>query len=141
MDFSHSLHGANVLAPGVLMATVAVAARFSSWPTAMLWKGFQALSVAALALSVVALISGAYRLPWSGWAAASVFSLCLAALVQGLGTVIGSFSSRYLQGEAGQRRYIVMLAAVLACVHLLLLADHWLLLIAAWAGVGLALQC
>ncbi|AEB85326.1 NADH-quinone oxidoreductase subunit L [Alicycliphilus denitrificans] len=140
MDFSHSLHGANVLAPGVLMATVAVAARFSSWPTAMLWKGFQALSVAALALSVVALISGAYRLPWSGWAAASVFSLCLAALVQGLGTVIGSFSSRYLQGEAGQRRYIVMLAAVLACVHLLLLADHWLLLIAAWAGVGLALQ-
>ena len=140
MDFSHSLHGASVLAPGVLMAAVAVVARFSSWPTAMLWKGFQALSVAALALSVVALVSGAYRLPWSGWAAASVFSLCLAALVQGLGTVIGSFSSRYLQGEAGQRRYIAMLAAVLACVHLLLLADHWLLLIAAWAGVGLALQ-
>lgn len=140
MDFSSSLLGASLLAPGVLMATAAVGARFSSRPTAVLWRGFQTLSIGAFALAVVALAFGAYRLPWSGWITASVFSLCLAALVQGLGTVIGSFSARYLQGEAGQRRYVAMLAAVLACVHMLLLANHWLLLIAAWAGVGLALQ-
>jgi len=32
------------------------------------------------------------------------------------------------------------LAGVLGAVHLLLLADHWLLLIAAWAAVGLVMQ-
>ncbi|MEO8385127.1 MAG: NADH-quinone oxidoreductase subunit L, partial [Betaproteobacteria bacterium] len=57
-----------------------------------------------------------------------------------LGTVIGAFSSRYLQGEPGQPRYVSALAAVLAAVHLLLLANHWLVLIAAWAMVGVALQ-
>lgn len=140
MDFSLSLHGVSAMAPGVLMATLTVVARFSSSPATKLWKGFQALSIAALALAMVALFSDTNRLPWSGWVTASVFSLSLAALVQGLGTVIGSFSSRYLQGESGQRGYVAMLAAVLACVHLLLLADNWLLLIAGWAGVGLALQ-
>ena len=140
MDFSLGLLRACTLAPGVLMATVALAARFSSWPTARLWQLFQTLAMAAVALALAGLVCGAQGLPWGGWLSASVFSLSLAALVQGLGTVIGSFSSRYLQGETGQRRYIAMLAAVLAGVHLLLLADHWLLLIAAWAGVGLALQ-
>lgn len=140
MDFSLNLHGASALAPGVLMAVAFVAARFSFWSTATLWKGFQTLSLAALALALVAAASGARFPLGAGWVTTSVFSLLLAALVQALGTVIGGFSSRYLQGEAGQRRYAAMLAAVLACVHLLLLSDHWLLLIAAWAGVGLALQ-
>ncbi len=77
---------------------------------------------------------------WFGALQASPFGLILAILVQLLGTVIGGFSSRYLEGEAGQRHYISALAAVLASVHLLLMADHWLVLIAAWALVGAALQ-
>jgi NAD(P)H-quinone oxidoreductase subunit 5 len=64
----------------------------------------------------------------------------VALLVQLLGTVIAAFSSRYLQGEPGQPRYVAALGGVLAGVHLLLLADHWLVLIAAWVAVGLALQ-
>lgn len=64
----------------------------------------------------------------------------VAVLVQLLGTVIGVFSSRYLQGEPGQPRYVAALGGVLAAVHLLLLADHWLVLIAAWAAVGIALR-
>lgn len=64
----------------------------------------------------------------------------VAVLVQLLGVVIAGFSSRYLQGEPGQPRYVAALAGVLAAVHVLLLADHWLLLIAAWAAVGVALQ-
>jgi NAD(P)H-quinone oxidoreductase subunit 5 len=64
----------------------------------------------------------------------------LALLVQGLGTVIGAFSSRYLEGESGQIRYIVAFAGVLAGVQLLVLADHWAILIAAWAAVGLVLN-
>jgi NAD(P)H-quinone oxidoreductase subunit 5 len=64
----------------------------------------------------------------------------VAVLVQLLGTTIGLFSARYLQGEPGQPRYVAALGGVLAAVHLLLLADHWLVLIIAWAAVGLALR-
>lgn len=70
----------------------------------------------------------------------SVFGVWLALLVQLLGTVIGSFSARYLQGEAGQARYVAALAGVLLSVQLLILADHWLVLVAAWTAVGMALQ-
>lgn len=64
----------------------------------------------------------------------------MAPLVQGLGTVIGAFSARYLQGEPGQQRYALALAGLLAAVQCLLLADHWLLLIGSWALVGIILQ-
>jgi NAD(P)H-quinone oxidoreductase subunit 5 len=64
----------------------------------------------------------------------------VALLVQLLGTAIGAFSARYLEGEPGQGKYVCALAAVLAAVHALLLADHWLTLIAAWSAVGIALQ-
>lgn len=77
---------------------------------------------------------------FQGWIGSNALGLWVAVLVQGLGTVIGAFSARYLQGEPGQRRYISALAAVLAAVHLLLLAQHWLVLIAAWAAIGLALE-
>ena len=65
---------------------------------------------------------------------------CFVVLVLLLGTVIAGFSWRYLQGEAGRERYMAWLLAVLGAVLVLLLADHWLLLIAAWAAVGAALQ-
>lgn len=64
----------------------------------------------------------------------------ISLLVQALGTVIISFSARYLEGEPRQARYAMALCGVLAAVHLLLLADHWAILIGAWASVGLALH-
>ena len=76
-------------------------------------------------------------LPWLG---ATLTGTWVAVLVQLLGTVIGVFSSRYLQGEPGQARYVAALGGVLAAVHVLLLADHWLVLIAAWAAVGISLR-
>jgi NAD(P)H-quinone oxidoreductase subunit 5 len=78
-------------------------------------------------------------LPLTGLAT-STTGAWMAVLVQLLGTVIGVFSARYLQGEPNQPRYLSAFAAVLAAVQVLLLADHWLVLIAAWAAVGTALQ-
>lgn len=140
MNFSDSLHTTSVLAPSVLMAAACVLAHFSFSRVAILWKVFQGVATLALAVALLSIIWGPHTQLLNGWMSASVFSLVLATLVQGLGTVIGSFSSRYLEGESGQQHYIAMLAAVLACVHLLLLADHWVLLIGAWAGLGLALE-
>ncbi len=111
------------------------------------WTCFTVLSGSAFAFTLLTLalqLSGrhlGYENP-RGLAGLSVSPLGAwgAVLVQLLGTVIGAFSARYLQGEAGQSRYIAGLSGVLAAVQLLLLADHWFVLIAAWALAGAALQ-
>lgn len=106
------------------------------------WRRFRVLAPAALAACGLTLAFqrlGASPLLLPGLRV-SLTGTWVAVLVQLLGTVIGSFSSRYLQGEASQPRYVAALAAVLAAVHLLLLADHWAVLIATWAAVGMAMQ-
>lgn len=130
----------SALVPFVLMVLAALLAQVLSSPVARHWRVFQSLSVVALGGACVSALVAPNASLGAGPLRLSALGLTLAVLVQLLGTVIGSFSARYLQGETDQRRYVVALAAVLAGVHLLLLADHWLLLIAAWAAVGMALQ-
>lgn len=139
MDFPPFLHLAVVLGPLALMLCVALPARLG-WSTVPgLWRTFRCLSAGALALAALTVWLGPPRLQPSGLHA-SALGLAIALLVQALGTVIGAFSARYLHGENGQRQYVAALGAVLATVHLLLLADHWLVLIVAWALAGTALQ-
>lgn len=114
-------------------------------PAGAAWRRFRALAWLALAAALASL--GAQFVAPAVVAAAMPAGLgatlagaWVALLVQLLGTTIAAFSSRYLAGEPGQPRYVAALGGVLAAVHLLLLADHWLVLIAAWAAVGLALQ-
>lgn len=109
------------------------------------WRRFGVLTTVASTCTVVSL--GLHLVREAGAPATALPGLAVtltgawvAVLVQFLGTVIGVFSSRYLQGEPGQPRYAAALGGVLAAVHLLLLADHWLVLVVAWAAVGLALE-
>lgn len=103
------------------------------------WLGLAA-SIAASVLQVI----GSVQPAWAGMLGMTALSAALSVLVQGLAGVIAAFSGRYLQGDrqgvAGQQRYASSLAMVLACVQILLLADHWIVLIVAWAAVGGALQ-
>ena len=138
MTMFEGLSGAVGLAPVGLMLMAALLGRFDGLPTPGLWKGVLLLSGVALVMAVVSAGMGA--VPLLPGLKATSLGLVLAVLVQLLGTVIAAFSARYLQGEPGQRRYVSALAMVLAMVHLLLLADHWGVLIAAWAGVGAALR-
>ncbi|MFN2322047.1 MAG: NADH-quinone oxidoreductase subunit L [Trueperaceae bacterium] len=140
MDIPHVLHAAGVLAPAALMAAAALATRLPGLATTTLWRALQALAAAALVASVAAAVAGPVRVPGPVALEATTLGLIVAVLVQLLGTVVAGFSARYLEGEAGQRRYVAALAGVLASVHLLLLADHWLVLVAAWAAVGMTLQ-
>lgn len=140
MAISQILFSAGALAPMVLMLAAALLTRLDRSSTAVLWRVFQALSVGALVLAAGSVLVGPSGLQLPALLQASSLGLVMALLVQLLGTVIGRFSAQYLQGEAGQRRYVAALAVVLAAVHLLLLADHWVVLIAAWALVGVALQ-
>lgn len=133
------------LAPGALMWCAVGLCRGTDAPR-LLWPRFLTLAALALcsaALGLVLCLAQPVPPRWPGVAGlieATPLTALLALLVQFLGTVIAAFSSRYLQGEAGQPRYAFALGGVLAAVHLLLLANHWLMLIAAWAAVGLFLQ-
>ncbi len=140
MDISLFLFPASVLAPVGLMLVAALLARLKRVGTAGLWRVFQTLSGSAVLSIGVAVWLGPGTLPLPSALQTSRLGLILALGVQVLGTVIGGFSARYLQGEAGQRRYVAALAGVLAAVHVLLLADHWVVLVAAWALVGMPLQ-
>ncbi len=140
MDKSLVFFSGCVLAPGLLML---ISLLLSFWPgasVAWLWRAFLGLSGVSLILSVCSLGADFDHLLLPNALSGSPLSVSIALLVQLLGTVIGGFSARYLQGEAGQRAYVAGFSGVLASVHWLLLANHWLLLIAAWACVGLALQ-
>ena len=131
------------LLPAALMLAAPALARLSTG--SRLWRGLQLLAGLALLAALLSLglqltqASEARPTPLPGLAT-SLTAAWVAVLVQGLGLVIAVFSSRYLEGEPGQPRYVAALGGVLASVHLLLLADHWLVLIAAWAAVGLVLQ-
>ncbi|MEO8858412.1 MAG: NADH-quinone oxidoreductase subunit L [Burkholderiaceae bacterium] len=131
------------LLPPALM--LAVMPSWGATAVQQMWGRFRALSLVALASTVLRLGLAIAGLPGAPGPelpglVTTLTGAWVAVLVQLLGAVIAVFSSRYLQGEPGQPRYVAALGGVLAAVHLLLLADHWLVLIAAWAAVGLALQ-
>ncbi|RTL45704.1 MAG: NADH-quinone oxidoreductase subunit L [Burkholderiales bacterium] len=140
MNLTPFLTAAAALLPALLMLAAALQPRGAALPS--LWRRMQVLSVLAVAAALASLAAtligpGAAGMP--GLAMTTV-GAWMAVLVQFLGTVIAFFSARYLAGEPGQPRYVAALGGVLAAVQVLLLADHWLVLIAAWAAVGLALQ-
>lgn len=136
----NSLSVAVSVTPLLLMLAAALLPRILKLDLARLWRSFALLSASALAASVLTLFIEPEPGAMQPWLHVSTVGLIFAVLVQLLGTVIGVFSSRYLEGESGQRGYVAALGGVLAAVQLLLLADHWVVLIAAWALVGVVLQ-
>ncbi len=146
MDFLPLLLTSAALTPLVAMTVIG---GLSLWPTMSVrvrWRLLLIASTLGLAAVALALALAAWDAPAEtggvglGPLRVSVLGLVIALLVQFLGVVIGRFSARYLDGERGQKGYITALSGTLAGVQLLVLADHWVLLIAAWASVGITLQ-
>ena len=126
---------ASTLLPAALMLAAVPLRRTGSVPA--VWGRFRWLSMAALTSAVASLGLQLAAEPGAPGTllpglSPTLTAAWVAVLVQLLGTVIGAFSSRYLQGEPGQPRYVAALGGVLAAVHVLLLADQWLVLIASW---------
>lgn len=145
MDKLQFLLPAAALLPAALMTLTALGLALLATRAAPLERAWGLLR-AASALGLLAALAGLGRLALPAPPAlppglvATPLAAVAALLVQGLGLVVAAFSARYLDGEPRQPRYAAALAAVLAAVQWLLLADHWMVLIAAWAGVGLALE-
>ncbi len=140
MGVFQGLGMASALAPVGLMGLAALWPLMSQVSVAGAWQAFMTCSVAALMAAGLAAWSGVWDTLLMGLLRPSPLGVTMAVLVQLLGTVIGGFSARYLQGEGGQKGFVTALSGVLASVHVLLLADHWVVLILAWALAGLALQ-
>ncbi len=66
--------------------------------------------------------------------------LAVALLIALLGCIITRFSQHYLTGEAGQQRYVLALLLTLSAVGTVVLADHLVLLVAAWTASSLGLH-
>ena len=128
------------LSPALLMLIVKLLSLIPAIPIRQLWRMFMILSGVAFMCALITASRGQHFSGLHQWLSASPLSNGLALLVQLLGTVIIAFSTRYLDGEPGQRRYVEALAGMLAAVHLLLMANHWVVLITAWTLVGVALQ-
>ena len=137
---NHVVLAMGVLMPAILMVAALLLSLRPVPSVVRLWRVFMLLSGAALVCTLIAAFVGQKFPELRPWLSASPLGMALAVLVQLLCTVIAAFSSRYLDGEPGQQRYVTALAGVMAAVHLLLMADHWVVLITAWALVGVALQ-
>lgn len=136
------------VAPAAVMVLAVILARWGVSAPSRLWHRFNALALCALAFALAALVVellvaraghdttlGADR-----WLAINQFGAWVSLLVQFLGVAIGIYSSRHLEGEPRQRTYVAALAAVLTSVHVLLLANHWIVLITAWAAIQWAMH-
>lgn len=138
---NHLINPVLAWAPVVLMLLNVVGEVYVPGEDARRWNSFSRLCLLAFGLGVLnlamTLLGSVAEGP--GWQLTRLGSL-LAVLVQGLGLVIAGFSARYLEGEPGQSRYRMALAAVLASVHLLLLAQNFFLLGLAWSLIGRVLQ-
>ena len=137
---THLLFAIVALMPALLMLAGMVFSLLPVLSVRRLWHVFMGLSGIAVICAVITACAGPQFPEFHPWLGATPIGSALALLVQLLCSVIAAFSARYLDGEPRQRRFIGALAGVLSAVHLLLMADHWLVLIAAWALVGVVLQ-
>lgn len=146
MDLLNTAIGVLTVLPPILMVVISLASLSSNLSLQRLWSMFAMGSVFSTIVALIALVS---HLAWSSptfnlfgmsWLIATPLQGWISLLVQILGTVIGIFSSRYLAGEHNQKHYIAAFTGVLAAVHLLLLSNHWVVLIAAWALIGIILN-
>ncbi len=109
----------------------------------------EALAVASLVFAVVAAVRlvavGPMSSPVLGMAGIGVsvrldaVSSVMLLLVSFVGWVVVRFAATYLDGEAGQGRFMAWLCLTLASVMLLVVAGNLFLLVAAWIAIGIGL--
>ncbi len=125
-------------------------------PVATLWRRAAVSSMGALILAILAGVASCARasevsrlltfLPFDGFSAFSLsvrldaLTSVMLGLVSFIGVVILRYSQRYLDGDAGQTRYVRWFLATLSSVSLLVMVNNLVLIWLAWLGTSLALH-
>ncbi|HET9624495.1 MAG TPA: NADH-quinone oxidoreductase subunit L [Kofleriaceae bacterium] len=94
---------------------------------------------AALVVAPAGALPGADPAPWA-LARVDGVTATMLVLVSGLGWVVVRYSRTYLGGDPGQARFARWLLATLSTVATLVIADHLLVMAAAWTLTSLALH-
>jgi len=104
-----------------------------------LWKVAKFTAGAALLAAITIVLTA---LIWGQFAAAAfdTVGLTLALLVAVLGWVIINYSSRYLNGEPGQVRFIRAMLLTLTAVCVLVVSRNLLTIVLAWSVTSLGLH-
>ncbi len=128
------------LAPAFVLGVAAMAVgrcatTSSAWSVAR--RATVAAAIAAIAVAALRIADGASTDRLVRLDSLTVVMLGLIALV---GFVVVRFSATYLAGDPFERRYAQMMLATLAAVSLVVVANHLVLLGAAWASASIALH-
>jgi NAD(P)H-quinone oxidoreductase subunit 5 len=120
----------------LLLSVVYAGAALLVWPRPSLaWRGAGTAAALACVITVVAIVASA-----KGWIRTPALVLAMLSLVSVLGAVIVRYSRRYLDGEAGQPRYVAALLITLGAVSTLVVTDHLGLMLGAWIISSFALH-
>ncbi|MDX1696245.1 MAG: NADH-quinone oxidoreductase subunit L [Ketobacteraceae bacterium] len=98
--------------------------------------------ISALTALAVTLAAAAGALLWSQFQVLQFdkLGITLALLVSLLGWVIINYSFRYLAGEPGQARFVRSMLFTLACVSVLVVSNHLVVIVLAWSGTSIGLH-
>lgn len=128
-----------VLTPALAAAGVSLVIRRTSVSRA--WAlGKAATGVMAIASAMIAAVRIASGPQGNGVVRVDNVTVSVMLLIALVGGVVVRYSSAYLEGDSNQRRYVSRLLATLAAVSLVVVANHLLLLVAAWAAASIALH-
>ncbi len=120
----------------LLLSVVYASAALLVWPRPSLaWRGAGTAAALACVITVFAIVASA-----KGWIKTPALVLAMLSLVSVLGAVIVRYSRRYLDGEAGQPRYVAALLITLGAVSTLVVTDHLGLMLGAWIISSFALH-
>ncbi len=125
--------------PPILLGSAAALSRRGTRDAAWRRAELAAAGTAALAVAQLAAFLAAGSVHGLGLRLDGPGSV-LGLVVAGLGWVLVRFSRRYLSGDASERPYLRNFCLTLAAVSVVLVADHLLLLAAAWTTTSLMLH-
>jgi NAD(P)H-quinone oxidoreductase subunit 5 len=131
---------AALLVPALVVAAAAVlAARAPTVATA--WRSARtatsALAIAAVVVAVARLAGGVRA---NGLVRIDNVTVAMVGLVALVGWVVVRFSASYLAGDPHEQRYAARILATLAAVSVVVVANHVVLLLAAWTATSVALH-
>ncbi len=128
-----------LLLPLLLRAGAAATAGLG--PRDAAWRRAEWAAALSTAGGAGLLAATAWSGPQAAWGLRADLPGAVVMLLVGfVGWVVLRFSARYLAGERDERRFLALLAATLAAVGGVLVADHLALLALAWVATSLTLH-
>lgn len=129
-----------LLAPAAIALVGASAARSGRRP-ADVWRSARVASTAMVVASIAALAAHAFGAARAGVLLRSdTVGVAVSVLVSFVGSVVITYSAKYLEGDPFEQRYARRLMVTLAAVSVVVVANDLVLLAAAWLTTSLALH-